>query len=958
MARGAPEASVAAEPAAALLERERELGELDAAFALATVASGRLLAFEGHAGVGKSSLIAAAEARAAAAGLRVLRARCGPLEEEFAWGTAVELVETALSASSGSERERALGGAQTAVSALFDRRVAPERPSAARTVFSIIHGLFWVISDLAERQPLVLLVDDAHWCDAYSLRFLLYLLERLDQLPVAVVLAYRPAPQGQGPELLERIASHRSARVHRVQALGLGSVSTLVRAVFADTGEAFCEACARRTAGNPFYLHELLLALSAERESADEIDVAQVERLAPRSISRSVLVRVARINQGAGALARAVAILGARAEFRHAAELADLAHDDAARALDALTETEIFGVGEPLAFAHPLVGSAIYDDFPAAQRGSWHARAARLLDRDGADPQRVAAQLLASGPRGDPWVANALRTAAKLALARASPQSAAHYLDRALSEPPPPELRAAMLVELGNAQAMTGETADAVLAFDAVLQLLEEPHTRAEVHFARGRALSLQGSHRAAAESFEAGLAELSDTTCQLAQEMRVAYVSSASLEVSLRDGSLAGLEALQEDPERTLTSGERSLLVQDAVQASMVGEPQQRVVELAERAWGEGALLAAETADGSTWSLLTGALSFSEQLVFSEYVCDSVLEDARRRGSPMAFATASYCRSFPRLHQGRVSDSLADVQFALGARGEGWEMYLPSAHAVLAWGHIERGELDAARDVIALADEPEIHENLGYGWLLDARGRLHLAGGRPRDALVDFLAAGELLVSKLSMPGPGMVFWRSGAARAANAIGDNDRARSLAEDDLALSRRVGAPGMIGRALHTLGLIEADEHGLALLEQAADMLAGSPAGLERAHTLVDLGATRRRAGQRAAAREPLRVGLALAEQGGANALRERARVELAATGARPRKQFVTGVDALTPSELRVASMAAHGQTNRQIAQGLFVTIKAVEAHLHHTYQKLGIDSRKGLSSALTPSSRS
>jgi DNA-binding CsgD family transcriptional regulator len=201
-------------------------------------------------------------------------------------------------------------------------------------------------------------------------------------------------------------------------------------------------------------------------------------------------------------------------------------------------------------------------------------------------------------------------------------------------------------------------------------------------------------------------------------------------------------------------------------------------------------------------------------------------------------------------------------------------------------------------------------------------------------------------------MPAPGIMPGRSHGARAALAAGDAEQARALAEADLALCRRVGAPGMIGRALHTLGLIAADGDGLTLLEEAAATLAGSPLRLEHAHTLVDLGSARRRAGQRAAAREPLRQGHALARLGGMTALRERARVELSATGARPRKPIVTGVDSLTATERRVAGMAAEGRTNRQIAQSLFVTIKAVEAHLHHTYQKLDINTRKSLAGVL------
>jgi DNA-binding CsgD family transcriptional regulator len=318
-----------------------------------------------------------------------------------------------------------------------------------------------------------------------------------------------------------------------------------------------------------------------------------------------------------------------------------------------------------------------------------------------------------------------------------------------------------------------------------------------------------------------------------------------------------------------------------------------------------------------------------------------------------MAYATASYCRSYPRYWQCRITDSLADVQAALGAREEGWETHLPSAQAMLACLQIERGELQAAEETLKIAEDENTHENMGYPWVLDARGRLHVARDRPREALVDFLSAGGLLLEKLSMPGPGIFPWRSGAALAAHATGQLDQALELAREDLALSRKVGAPGMIGRALRTLGLITGGSDGLELLRQATDSLVRSQARLEQVRALLDLGGALRRAGHRSDARDPLRRGLALAENGGASALRERARVELAAAGARPRKLLRTGRDALTPSELRVAMMAADGLKNREIAQSLFVTTKAVEAHLHHSYQKLDISSRAELHDAIS-----
>ncbi|HWX73945.1 MAG TPA: LuxR C-terminal-related transcriptional regulator [Solirubrobacteraceae bacterium] len=399
-------------------------------------------------------------------------------------------------------------------------------------------------------------------------------------------------------------------------------------------------------------------------------------------------------------------------------------------------------------------------------------------------------------------------------------------------------------------------------------------------------------------------------------------------------------------------TPGERAVLAQQAIQLSMAGEPVEEILELALRAWGEGALLEAETGDGMSWNLLTGALTFSEEFDFSARICDAVLKDARERGSPMAFATASYCRSLPRLLQGRVTEALADIQAALGARRDGWEMFLPSASAVLARAHVERGDLAAAEAAVAIADDERNHENMGYPWVLHARGELLMARNQPEQALKDYLAAGELLLSKLSMPGPGIFAWRSRAALAAHAAGDSQAAQQLAQEDLALAGRTKAPGMIGRAQRTLGLIRGGGDGLDLLQRAVDALSESQSQLERANALVDLGAARRRAGHRIDAREPLQLGLAIAEQGGASAIAKRARIELAAAGARPRKTLRTGVDSLTPSELRVATMAATGLKNREIAQSLFITLKGVEAHLHHTYQKLDIASRDELRDAL------
>jgi DNA-binding CsgD family transcriptional regulator len=198
----------------------------------------------------------------------------------------------------------------------------------------------------------------------------------------------------------------------------------------------------------------------------------------------------------------------------------------------------------------------------------------------------------------------------------------------------------------------------------------------------------------------------------------------------------------------------------------------------------------------------------------------------------------------------------------------------------------------------------------------------------------------------------PAEARWLSDAALIRLALGDADDARELAEREVDLARRFGAPRALGVALRANGLVRGGEEGLRLLGEAADVLGRSVARLEHGHALIELGAALRRANRRTEARAPLSEGLAIARRCGAVPLAERAYDELSAAGARPRKIVRTGVEELTPSELRVARMAAAGMQNKEIAQALFVTVRTVETHLRHTYQKLDISSRGELAAAL------
>lgn len=171
----------------------------------------------------------------------------------------------------------------------------------------------------------------------------------------------------------------------------------------------------------------------------------------------------------------------------------------------------------------------------------------------------------------------------------------------------------------------------------------------------------------------------------------------------------------------------------------------------------------------------------------------------------------------------------------------------------------------------------------------------------------------------------------------------------------MELARAWGAPRTLGRSLRILGSIRGGDDGIAGIREAVSVLEPSPARLEHAYALANLGAALRRANHRAEAREHLRIALELAQRSGATLLAEQAHEELIASGARPRRVVQSGAAALTPSERRIAAMAAEGMSNREIAQALFVTLRTVEMHLSNAFRKLDVSSRTQLSAALAGS---
>jgi DNA-binding CsgD family transcriptional regulator len=347
---------------------------------------------------------------------------------------------------------------------------------------------------------------------------------------------------------------------------------------------------------------------------------------------------------------------------------------------------------------------------------------------------------------------------------------------------------------------------------------------------------------------------------------------------------------------------------------------------------------------DSELFYLPIGTLYCADAPQQAEHWLDEAIADARTRGSVLGYEQASAAQAEVAYRQGQLTAAEAHAR-AAAATSHGDSL------AVLINILVEQGRLDEAARLLEPYPLPADADHLLVQPIRAAAARLHLAQGRTADANSQLRACAQWLEAWPTR-NPGFVPWRSLTALTPNK-GDPEPARALANEEVALAKALGQPRAHGIALRALGLLQQGSDGTDLLGEAVTVLEQTPARLEHARALVDYGAALRRSEHRTDARKPLREGLDLAHQCRATMLAQRAHQELLATGARPRRPARSGRDALTPTEARVAQMAADGHTTPEIAQALFVTPKTIETHLTHTYQKLNIHTRRELTHALS-----
>ena len=921
-----------------LLEREAELERIDVLLGTASDGLGSVVVVEGPAGIGKSEVLAAVRGRAERSGFGVFGARGSEFEADMAFGIARQLFEPMLRGASPAHRRRLVGG----VARMGARALGVEAGEPPADRFAAIHGLYWLCANRAELGPLVVLVDDAQWVDDPSLAWLGYLGRRAPDLALLLVLGLRSGDPGASRGELERLLAADGVNRITPGPLSPAAVGAIVRAELDDgADEQFCAACGELTRGNPLFLRELLAAALSEGLPARSASVSALHLIAPSAVGPSVLARLGRMGAQGIALARALAVLGPGAEVDVVAELAQLDPVVAELTADRLSAAQIVAPARPLEFFHPLIGAAVREDLAPGARRVAHRRAATLVDRQGSRA-RVAAHLLACGPAGDGWVVQRLRDAAGEALDRGAPEVAAGYLRRALAEPPAPADRAALLLALGTAEWRAGQP-DATLHLEQALDCAgEDPGTWLSAGWLLALAYIVTDRAERAVAVFERSLAAVGegDQGLALTLEGSIALVGlghegTAPAALRRAEELLGGLGEVADPPLHLLVA-----LANYTARTNRAAE----ALQLTDRALACKAYPPPRELSIALMYLLT----MVEQYDALQRLCGDLLVAARRQGAMQEMIVVSTLRSWASAECGDLADAEADARWALERAGESGRLQALSPMLRVL---VERDALDEAERLLEQHPGPRGMRSGEVARFLGARGRLRAAQGRLEEALEDLLECGERN-QRLGFVMLGGGPWRVEAALVHAALGNTSEAHRLAGEQLELARAFGLPRTLGVSLRAAGLVQGGTAGLELLAEAVQILERSPSPLELARALTDYGAALRRSGRRGGARTQLERGLDLAHHLGAQRIANQARGELIAAGAKPRRDAITGRDALTAGELRVARLAAEGMTNREVAQALFITTMTTKGHLSRIYRKLGITRRDQLSRAL------
>ncbi|WP_410575679.1 AAA family ATPase [Amycolatopsis sp. cmx-4-61] len=932
-------ASVPKRPAPRLPGREPELGRLTGLFPVVLGGTAASAVLAGEFGMGKSATLRTAAALAADAGFTVAMATGSRLESHLSGGIVRQLADA------------------------LEEPGAPPRPPVTELCgvageSEALDLFFRIVRDATERGPLFLGIDNIHLADAWSMRCLAYVRNRVLDLPVLLVLTSVVGyPPHREVALLDMVGSTPVTTTLN----GLGDAAAAEILGLAP-GE-LASACREATGGNPVLLQALRPRL---------LPGADPHELGSSLIGQVLTTRVQEFPH-APAILHAAAILGEDAGFDLLARLAGVDELDALQAIDTLVRLHVLNNSDQPTLTYSFVRNSLLKDMPQTTRAVNHSRAAKLLTEAGAPPERVAAHLLEATSIRIPWAVDVLRLSARDAVFSGRPELAARHLRRALEERLTSGRRMAVLLQLAHAEFQFDPPAAAKRVREAV-DTVGNRETAA--YIATAMLLSLCGGQDA-----RLGISAAGQIAARLDAGGPDAVWPLLCMTYLAEAGSRLGPPPEFRDFEEqwaplTDPAAQRSrsaLLALDAVRS---GESAQDAVgHFADALSDAGASPRAGGSATRTPRAVTGddGELFEQHYFFT--LATAVLADEPAHVDRL-------CRvldverepwdvhvphgALPTLARGIALQASGDLQRAsvhfesllrrFDERGGTTTCpvgVLCAAKLVECW--VDLGRFEAATSLLDRMDFVASQGLFTHTYLLYARGRLRVATGYTRFGFEDLLSCGRRLAHH-GMRFPGFVPWRAHAARAALALGQADDAARLAEEDINAAARWGAPRPLGTALTTLGLVREDDEAERALQKAITTLRTSPSRLQLATALTELGTLQARHGQSEKAIETLRQAVELSEQCGARPLARRAAEELrsARRALTPAKDNEHG---LTRQENRIAVMAAQGLTNREIATALHLTRRTVELHLSGAYRKLGIPGRAELGGALAKSSQ-
>jgi DNA-binding CsgD family transcriptional regulator len=910
--------------AAKLYERAGEVNQLSEALTLARSGAGQVCVIEGVAGSGKSRLLDECARTAQSLGIAVLRARCSELTRDFSFGIARNLFEPGLTRAGEAVRTKLLSGPAASAAAVF------RQDTFGLDEVQAVNGLYWLAAHFAQQCPTAILVDDLPSADDGSLHFLAYLAERLCELPIALVVSIRTGdPRADSPHINHLWQGCSSPPICPAD-FTENAVGTLLDDTLFD--HCLDEDLARRvyswTAGNPF----LTVAVANAIRAGDDPDVT-----VPEPVRRRVARRLASLSSTAKELAQAASALGGHPDLPDAASVAGLMPGEELPAAEELIASGFIVAARPIRFAQPIVASAVCSLIPAGDRRILHARAAKVLGAKHLDPEVIAHHLMQSGPIGDAWATTSLRAAASAAARRGAPTVALGYLEHAVQFASAADLHPEVLVELGLAEAAVGDPAS-LNRFDQALDISDDPSEVADALRGQGRTLYEFGRYAQAAASFRRGAQVIAAGDSGARNELEA---GARSAEIHLFPTRASVADVLPEGGKV-----DQRLLAVEALRQALTTPPAAGAACLALRAMEDRASPDDSSADPAT-ILAILALLHCGRLREANDAADVAVLACRERGTPLPHAEASVVRAMVSYARGRIAVASADAEAAVTVLRQHGHPHAQTALAVLTHCMIERGEVDQAVDLWGgeaeeLADTPAIS-----AYVRLARARLHLvrrdytAAWRDVDAVQNAFGEGPAV-------NPTVLPWRSIAGVLAHLCGDNRRAHGLFREEIDLAQSFHSPAALGIALIRRAGTEQGERAVESFKEAVAVLGDTDAVLELTRAHAGLGRGLRRSGQRVAAREHLRIGLDLAHRCGATGLVVEIREELTVAGGRPRRHAISGVDSLTQTELRVASLAAAGLSNREVAAQTFVSCNTIAWHLRNIYRKLRVESRHEL----------